>query len=120
MQNEYLVIKWDWIEETLTDEELDTFYSLISVVTEDKPECDYLVVNSQEPYAEEVDSMIKRGKGSTKGKGVVTKSYLLKELKELTEADPELAHGEADELLINYINDAEIEKAFDEVPKWYS
>ena len=120
MFNEYLVIKWDWIEEALTDDQLDTLYSLISVATDNKPECDYYVVNSKEPYAEEVESMIKKGKGSNKGKGVVTKSYLLKELKELTEADPELAHGEADELLINYINDAEIEKAFDEVPKWYS
>ena len=53
-------------------------------------------------------------------KPVLTKKEALKVLEELIEADPELAHSEADEVLIRLINDKEVEKAFDEVPKWYA
>ena len=32
---------------------------------------------------------------------------------------PEYAHGAADDLLIQYINDKDIQKAYDAIPKWY-
>jgi hypothetical protein len=34
--------------------------------------------------------------------------------------DTENGHGEADALLLEFINDPEIEKAYDEVEKWYA
>lgn len=61
----------------------------------------------------------------------LTKEKLLKRLKELkTETDkwsnkirsditPLEAHEEADDLLLNYISDIEITKAFDAIEKWY-
>ena len=34
--------------------------------------------------------------------------------------DPEGAHGEADDALIEYIDDAEIKEAFAKITKWYA
>lgn len=49
------------------------------------------------------------------------KRELIEKLLALAESDdPECAHGDADDLLIAYINDKAIEQAFDLVPKWYS
>jgi hypothetical protein len=45
----------------------------------------------------------------------------IKELKELTKSkDPELAHAKADQLLLDWIDDATIEKAYKEIKKWYA
>lgn len=52
------------------------------------------------------------------------KELLLKELKEIVESLQdnaiEVSHIKADEALIRFINDKEITKAYDDVPKWYS
>ena len=49
------------------------------------------------------------------------RTELIKELKKLDECyDFESAHYNADRLLIKYINDKEIEDAYDNVGKWYS
>jgi hypothetical protein len=42
----------------------------------------------------------------------------LRELKEL--GDAEIAHGEADDALITYIDDIEIAQAFNDIDKWYA
>ena len=34
--------------------------------------------------------------------------------------DPEYAHAEADELLLDYIMDAEVRHAYSQIPKWYA
>jgi hypothetical protein len=34
--------------------------------------------------------------------------------------DSETAHGKADSLLIRYINDREVKKAYGEIEKWYA
>lgn len=114
MNQDYLVLKWSEIEEHLSDEELENFYDCIAHITNDTPDSKYYVVESSEPYADRVQELIKEKKP------VLTKKEAIRVLEELTEADPELAHGEADEVLIRLINDKDIEKAFDEVPKWYS
>ena len=47
----------------------------------------------------------------------------LKERCESYEIDEETAHGDADDLLMEFLNKlgyAELAKAFDDVPKWYS
>jgi hypothetical protein len=36
------------------------------------------------------------------------------------DADTELVHHRADDLLLHYINDPEIAAAYDAVPKWYA
>lgn len=49
------------------------------------------------------------------------KEELLKELKVLQNyGDPEIAHSEADRLLIHYINDKDIKQEYEEIEKWYS
>lgn len=51
------------------------------------------------------------------------RTELIKELKELDRDicdDFEYTHYETDRLLIKYINDKEIEDAYDNVGKWYS
>lgn len=51
------------------------------------------------------------------------RTELIKELKRLDKNiydDIETAHYKADRLLIKYINDKEIEDAYDNVGKWYS
>lgn len=52
----------------------------------------------------------------------MTKKELLNALKTLAESsDPETAHRNADEALLNYINDQEITDTYDLIdPKWYS
>ena len=112
--NKFLVMSWEWIEDSLSDEEIEALYGLLDKASSDKPETNYIVVDSSEPYAEKVLEL-QKSKAP-----VLTKAEALRVLEELTGADPELAHIEADEALINYINDKEIEKAFDEVPKWYA
>ena len=114
MQNDYLVLKWADIESHLNDEELENFYDCIAHITNDTPDEDFTVVSSIDPYADRVQEIVKEKKP------VLTKKEALKVLEELIEADPELAHSEADEVLLRLINDKEIEKAYDEVPKWYA
>lgn len=114
--DKFLVIKWDWLEEALTDDELNTLYSFLAAATDDKPEHKYYVVNYDEPYADKVKCIIEKGDSK------ISKAELLKELQELSKdsADPEASHAEADELLLRYVNDSEIEQAFDKVPRWYA
>jgi hypothetical protein len=114
--NKFLVVKWDWIEEALTDSELNDLYHLLSIITENKPEYKYYVVNTDEPYVDKIKAIVEKGDSK------ISREDLLRKLKELAELkhDLEVAHSEADELLLSYINDPEIEKAFEEVPKWYS
>ena len=116
MFDKFLVVKWEWIEEALNYNELNDLYHLLSIITDDKPEHKYYIVSADEPYADKVEALIKRGDSK------ISREDLLRNLKELADeqGDWEAQHAEADELLLNYINDPEIEKAFEEVPKWYS
>ena len=51
----------------------------------------------------------------------MTKEELIKKLKEQQlNSDTEMAHSIADDLLIEYVNDKEIEEAFDSIDKWYA
>lgn len=51
----------------------------------------------------------------------MNKSDLLRVLAVLAQSDdPERAHGEADNALLNFINDPEIREAFDRVKRWYA
>jgi len=51
----------------------------------------------------------------------MTKEELLAKLAECAEnSDTEIAHVNADEALLAFINDSEITKAFDSVPRWYA
>jgi hypothetical protein len=114
--NKFLVVKWDWIEETLGDNELNTLYGLLAKITESKPEYRYYVVNTDEPYSDKIKAIVEKGDSK------ISRAELIARLKELaTDAgDAEAVHAEADELLLDYLNDPEIEKVFEEVPKWYA
>jgi hypothetical protein len=52
----------------------------------------------------------------------MTKEELIKELKSIkdTNLDIENGHGEADQLLLEYINDEDIASAFNDIEKWYA
>ena len=114
MDKDYLVLKWSDIEEHLNDEELENFYGYIAHITNDTPEDNFIVINEKAPYASKVIEL------RDSKEPPVTKAEVLETFKELEEADPELAHSEADELLLRYINDKDIEEAFEEVPRWYA
>lgn len=43
----------------------------------------------------------------------------LKELARISDGYPEIAHGAADAILLDLINDSEISAAWDAVPKWW-
>jgi hypothetical protein len=44
----------------------------------------------------------------------------LREIAERPLNDPEISHGEADDLLIEYIGDEEVSKLFNKIEKWYA
>lgn len=51
----------------------------------------------------------------------MTKEELIKKLNELAKHhDPESAHGDADDLLLLFINDPEITDAYETIEKWYA
>lgn len=50
----------------------------------------------------------------------MTKAKLILELKKLKGADPEAEHSRADDLLIDFIDDEDIKRAFNNVNKWYA
>jgi hypothetical protein len=54
----------------------------------------------------------------------ISRDELLAALREpwmiAVDADTELVHHRADDLLLHYINDPEIAAAYDAVPKWYA
>lgn len=53
----------------------------------------------------------------------MNKKELIEQLKTITKkiyGDNEDYHRQADFLLLQYINDEKVTKAFEEVPKWYS
>lgn len=56
-----------------------------------------------------------------KGDSRTKRMNLIRRLKKLqSSSDIEVAHIEADRLLIEYIGDKAIAKAFEDVPRWYS
>lgn len=51
----------------------------------------------------------------------MTKNELILKLKELQKSnDTETAHAEADDLILEYINDEEIKREYDAISKWYA
>ena len=119
--NEYLIIKWEWLEDVLNDEELEQFYEFLERASFDKEEDRYYVVNTKVPYADEVRSIIKN-KGYKKPEKPIriTKVQLLNKLRELSKLqDGEIAHIEAVEALLDYINDDEIIDAYSDIPLYF-
>ena len=52
----------------------------------------------------------------------MTEKELIKNLKDLSSGpyDPEVAHGNADDFLLSYIDNADVTEAFSSVDKWYA
>lgn len=50
----------------------------------------------------------------------MTKEELIKKLEECKKLDTEGGHIEADDLLLEYIDDDEVRKVFNEISKWYA
>jgi hypothetical protein len=50
----------------------------------------------------------------------LTKEELLKKLAVCNNGDIETGHADADDALIEFINDEDIAKAFNALPKWYA
>ena len=106
--SKFLVMKWEWIEEALSNEELNNLYGLLDKASSNKPDYNYYVVNSDEPYADKVLQMIKKGDSK------ISREKVLETLTELSNLkDNELAQEEVIEVLMKYINDSELEKAYE-------
>lgn len=57
----------------------------------------------------------------TEKKRKLSKAQLLKKLEKCAKSrDAESAHGDADTLLLDYIDDEEITEAYDRIDKWYA
>ena len=50
----------------------------------------------------------------------MTKEELLKILKDCDQLDWESGHSQADEALIDFINDEDIAEAYENIGKWYA
>jgi len=51
----------------------------------------------------------------------MSKEELIRKLSELqSSGDTEQAHSDADDLLVEYINDAEISEAYNAIDKWFA
>lgn len=50
----------------------------------------------------------------------MTKEDCIKKLKNCDSNDYEVEHLKADEILLEYINDEEIEEAYNKIHKWYA
>ena len=108
MLGEFLIMKWDWIEETLSPEELNLFFNFLIKASEDKPDERYELCHKNLGKDKCPLNSITLGKK-------ISKEEVIKSLNELGECDPEVALLEAEELLLRYINDKEIEKSFESI-----
>lgn len=110
-EGKYLVIEWQWLEDSLNDEELETLYDFLDRATFDKEEQKYYVIEQEEPRADEVAEILKNKRQKKHVK--LPKQELLDRLNKLSELeDSELAHMEAVEALLDYINDDSIIDAY--------
>lgn len=65
-------------------------------------------INSKMPEAEQIEVL-------------TPKEKLIKQLGELSKSDDtETAHAEADKLILNYLDDADIKAAYEKIKKWYA
>lgn len=67
-ENTHLIIKWEWINKNLTDEEQTLLSLLLLKATKDIPEHKYYIVNFDEPYANEVADIIEKHTGDKVGR----------------------------------------------------
>ena len=118
LDSRYLVIEWEWLEDSLEDSELEKLYEYIERASFDKEEHKYYVVDTQAPYAEDVYKILKRGCYKPPEKPIkLEKGKLLSRLAELSKLeDGEIAQAEAIEAILDYINDDEITRAYCKVP----
>lgn len=67
-ENTHLIIKWEWINKNLTDEEQTLLSLLLLKATKDIPKHKYYIVNFDEPYASEVADIIEKYTGDKVGR----------------------------------------------------
>lgn len=67
-ESTHLIIKWEWIDKNLTDEEQTLLSLLLLKATKDIPEHKYYIVNFDEPYANEVADIIEKHTGDKVGR----------------------------------------------------
>ena len=110
MEKEFLVLDWEIIENNLSQKELDLFYDLLNKITEyELEEDDYCVIRKSYLRKIELEEIEQKEK----------KKELFKHLEELSNLkDKSVAHAEADEILINFISNKDIEKLYDKIIKY--
>lgn len=58
---------------------------------------------------------------NSEAKPKMSRDELVARLKELQSCgDPEIAHGEADDVLLEFIGDPEVSNAFNAIDRWYA
>ena len=113
LNSDYLIIPWEWLEDTLSGDELETLYEFLDRASFDKDEDRRFVTQKVPCQNEALDYMNKK-------KVKVTKEQLLERLAELSKLeDNEIAHVESIEALIEYINDDDIADAYADIPLYF-
>lgn len=111
--SEYLIIPWEWLEDTLSGCELETLYEFLDRASFDKDGNTGFVTQRLLCQNEALDYIDKK-------KIKLTKEQLLKKLTELSKLeDTELAHVEAIEALLDYINDSDIIDTYLSIPSCF-
>ena len=103
---EFLIMKWEWLEESLSSEELNVLYGFLNKASENKEEVRYEVCERGYNKRECPLNKLTLGK-------ILTKEEVIESLNELGECDLEISLIEALEVLLKYVNDKEIDKSFD-------
>lgn len=107
----FLVMEWEWLEDSLGNDELESLFGLLDKASEHREDQSYIVIPVHE-FGNKFKYNSEKPRPS--------RDEVLSTLRELAGVrDVEVAHAEADEILLRYIDDTEIEKAYDEVSKCY-
>lgn len=108
---EFLIMKWEWLEESLSPEELNILFNCLIKASEDKEEKE--INKMMEDVKKELTKDDERPLDVYNLGKKISKEEVLKCLKELQECDLEISLIEALEVLLKYVNDKEINKSFD-------
>ena len=114
LNSKYLVVDCECLESFLDDTELEKFYELLDKATRNQEEQDFYVFKGKDIEKEAQLRVTLENKQKLKKQEALSK---LQELSELE--DGEIAHIEAIEVLLDYIDDRDIDDAYSHVPLWF-
>ena len=95
----YIIENWEIVDREFFTGEEQNSYDAQEVL---------IGINERMPESEQIEVL-------------TPKEKLLKQLEDLSKSsDTETAHSEADQLILQYLDDAEIKEVYDKIKKWYA